>query len=332
MIRSTSHLYFNSVLLFARSRGLDISAALSAIGLTHYQKDKPERLALSDYAALLAYCAERLDDPLFGFHLGQDIRTADFGVLGYLIETGGNLREAIDALLRYDSLVADIGEVAFIQREEESIIRWRPYSPTNTHVILRNMTAWVATARQLLAPELSPSILTLTGHFNHQALEALHLWFACPIQIGQSHNELRFPSEFLDLSIATVNPQMHANLRLLSEQALHSRLALGTELSRIQQMLQAKHNLGHCTLESLASALNLSPRSLQRRLKQEQTSFSQVLDNERKRRAPDLLTMGSLGWVAENLGFNEQSSFNRAFRRWFACSPSEYKKQKPTKI
>ena len=323
--KTTSDLYFNSVLLYAERRGLPPAQVLAAIDAEDLLTHKPPRVPLDYYTAALAYCAAQLSDPLFGFHLGQDIRAADFGILGYLVETGENLQQAIQSLLRYDALVADIGVAQFLVEGPSAVVRWQPYNPTNSQVILRNMTAWVATARQLLGPQLSPVSLALTTKFTGQELEELTFWFGCAVSANQAHNELRFPTEFLAVPFSTENSAMHSNLLQLSEFELQKQAGTPSSLNRVQQVLQLKSDLQDCNLNQLARALNLSPRTLQRRLKATNTSFSQLLDEERRRRAEHLMTHMKLGALAAHLGFNEQSSFNRAFKRWFGCAPSKFK-------
>ncbi len=80
--------------------------------------------------------------------------------------------------------------------------------------------------------------------------------------------------------------------------------------------------------EKVAGQLNMSVRSLQRRLKEAGTTFRTLLEAVRKDlaatyiRDPDI----ELVEVAFLLGFSDQSAFSRAFKRWTGCSPSEARK------
>ncbi len=73
----------------------------------------------------------------------------------------------------------------------------------------------------------------------------------------------------------------------------------------------------------------MSGRTLQRKLQDDQTSFQQLLDAERQRRALILLTTTSLPLtqISEQLGFSESSTFTRAFKRWEGVAPLEYRQQ-----
>jgi AraC-like DNA-binding protein len=99
-------------------------------------------------------------------------------------------------------------------------------------------------------------------------------------------------------------------------------------LARIQQNLVFMLPKGAPDLETLADTMRLSRRSLQRQLEERGTTFSEMLDQVRRRQAalyvarPDL----PLPEVASLLGFSEQSALQRAFKRWFGCTPGEFRR------
>ena len=74
---------------------------------------------------------------------------------------------------------------------------------------------------------------------------------------------------------------------------------------------------------AVATALNLSEKTLQRRLQDENTSYQQMLDEVRRDLAQHYLREGpmSVCEVTFRLGFSDQSSFTRAFRRWTGVTP-----------
>ncbi|ATG76625.1 AraC family transcriptional regulator [Pseudoalteromonas fuliginea] len=320
--------YFSSTLDYLQSQGIANEVALKAIKFNEYSDNKARqfapRITLTSYNALLEYSQKTLNDPLFGFKLGQHIRTANFGILGYLIESSDSLASAIQVLLNYDSLVADIGKSQFEQLGDIAIIRWLPHPSCNEQVILRNMTAWVCVIRQLLNSKLSPSSICFTDHYSKEHLNTLATWFNCPVSINAKYNEISFPSSYLTLPFKTDNAAVHLALRQISEQQLSNFKSQQHVSEKINHMLMAKTDLQECDLIRTANALNITPRTLQRHLKLEQTSFAILLEQERKRRIPLLIGTQSLANLALSLGFKDQSSFNRAFKRWYSYSPIKY--------
>jgi AraC-like DNA-binding protein len=327
----TDH-YFSSCLDYLETLGHNSQVVLSEINFNEYNNKQAQQLAprisLSSYNALLDYAQQTLNEPLFGFKLGQQIRTADYGVLGYLIESSDNLASAIAALLNYDSLVADIGKAQFEQQHDIAVIRWIPHASCNSQVILRNMTAWVGVIRQLLNSQLSPSRIYFTQAWSHAETKSLASWFNCPIETNAEYNQIEFPSSYLALPFKTDNTQINSVLKQISEQQLSRFKSQQLLTEKINHLLMAKNELEDCNLIRTSSALNMTPRTVQRHLRREQTSFAELLESERKRRLQLYIGKYSLSTIAIKLGFNDQSSFNRAFKRWYGYSPLYYLKHK----
>ncbi len=85
---------------------------------------------------------------------------------------------------------------------------------------------------------------------------------------------------------------------------------------------------GNVTEESVARALYMSSRTIQRHLQREDTTYTTLLSEIRQDLAEQYLTEQdiSLTEIAFLLGFSESSAFSRAFKRWVGVSPSEYRK------
>ncbi len=328
-MNTTSYVYFSSILSYLEKHQVEKNDALLAINFMEYNTLDPDtRINLEKYSALLDYASNKLQDRLFGFYLGKDIQTSDYGVLGYLVESCHNLAAAITALLKYDALVADIGKIDFVQKEQEASICWTPHINSSNQVVLRNMTGWVTIVRNLVSAELSPSSMSLAGEWLTCDLETLTHWFNCPIKNNAVVNRIDFPLEYLKLPLNCDNPYMHQAFELLSEQQLQQISQQSSIVQNIVKMMADKTNLQACTLQSIADEFNMSGRTLQRKLKAENTQFAQLLDAERKKRFILLYDEFSMGEIANHLGFIEQSSFNHAFQRWYGCSPKDYIKTK----
>lgn len=96
-------------------------------------------------------------------------------------------------------------------------------------------------------------------------------------------------------------------------------------------VIKVRHEIERCLWEgdpsiaSTALALNLSVRTMQRRLNAEGTSFSDVFDDVRRNMALSNLNSSgvSLGELSTKLGYKRQSNFTRSVRRWTGATPSE---------
>lgn len=330
-MKTTSYKYFTSVIehliklgieearinrLFFESTGTDIISIKTGF-----------RIDYNLYEAILELGAMLSDDPLFGFHLGKNIKSADFGALGYLVETSENLRQAIQSLMQFDTLVADIGKTQLQSSAKQSTIIWQPFNNQNRQVILRNITAWIATVRLLIDENLKPLSINFSFSLNTTEHNELTRWFSCPVYTSQKNNSIAFPNEFFELEITSKNKQMFNELLRISELQLIEFSGMQPMKIRIKNLLNNKHTLENVSLQHVASSLNMSIRNIQRKLKLEDTNFSQLLDEERQYRIKHLLKNMPLGHVATQLGYAEQASLNKAFKRWFGCSPRAFIKQ-----
>ncbi|QTL35630.1 helix-turn-helix domain-containing protein [Pseudoalteromonas viridis] len=317
--------YFSSVLLYLERQGVTCGDAVAPTRGAEFEQ--VNRVGLAEYEQVLQFGAQQTCDPLFGFHLGQQIQSADYGVLGYLVENCENLNQALMALLHYDQLVASIGQAKFHHQGDWAVLDWLPNLQTTRHVILRNMTGWVAMVRALLTQPVAPEHVSLTCSLNANEASQLAHWFGCPVVGSQPHNQIKFPRAYLSLPFRRANSAMHEALQRLSDKALVQLQQHHTLATQIRIMLAASADLGQCQLDAVAGVLNKSVRQVQRQLKQCHTSYSQLLTEERMRRAENLLGTLPLAELARELGFNEQAAFNKAFKRWFGVSPGKYHKR-----
>ena len=99
-------------------------------------------------------------------------------------------------------------------------------------------------------------------------------------------------------------------------------------IGRVREAIAVELRGGNPQLESIARRLAMSPRTLQRRLRDRGAFFNDVLDAMRFRAAKSYLAQGDTAGteVAYLLGFAEQSSFNRAFKRWSGQTPTDYRR------
>lgn len=94
----------------------------------------------------------------------------------------------------------------------------------------------------------------------------------------------------------------------------------------IEELLKAGES---ARIQAVAARLNMSSRTLQRRLEGERTVFMQLVDKHRKQLAHDALahTERSITEIAYTIGFSDPSNFSRTCARWFGCSPAAYRRR-----
>ena len=106
--------------------------------------------------------------------------------------------------------------------------------------------------------------------------------------------------------------------------------AMDTLQARIRALLENNSYLGVPSLPEVAANLQMSARSLQRRLREEGVSFGEITESVRKTMAIHYLhgSVYPLKEISYLLGYNELSAFSRAFKRWTGTSPLDYRRAK----
>ncbi|MBQ4849152.1 AraC family transcriptional regulator ligand-binding domain-containing protein [Pseudoalteromonas sp. MMG012] len=288
------------------------------------------RIPMAAYLQAIDTAVKIQGDSLWGFNTGKAITSAEYGLLGYLVETSDTVGCAIDWLLQFDKTVANIGDIQFTVCDSSATLVWRPYFH-NRHAVLRNMTAWVATVRRISGQALTPSEMHFSDAFTHEQLRLMEVWFNCPVKDKQTSNRIEFPVSLLAVKLITRNEVIQAHLLISINELASGSAGEHQWLSQLQLVLHSC-DLHTLTLSVLAQHLSVSTRTLQRKLTAQKLSFSQLKDKERLRR------FGQFGYamrkqeLSDLLGYKEQASLNRAVRRWYGMSPSAYLNETKNKI
>lgn len=321
---SVSIAYLQSILHYLHDLGIEPPAHNANIALSN--SDGAHQVSMEHYIDLLNCGALLSEQSLFGFELGKRIQAKDYGVLGYLVESCENLEQAIEALIRFDSLVADIGETKVSHSDHQVQLDWHVKSDDCKQMVLRNTTAWVVTVRKILGEHYQPDEVTFTFKLSHNERLTLSSWFNCNVTINAIKNSIVFSKALLSIPFTSENKAMFQALIQVSEKELQARQPNENIKEQVILLLKAKSSLKHCDQNRIAAALFMSPRTLQRKLKQQNTNFIELLTDERKSRVDFLLTQHTIAETAYELGFQEQSSFTHAFKKWFSTTPLRYQK------
>jgi AraC-like DNA-binding protein len=156
-------------------------------------------------------------------------------------------------------------------------------------------------------------------------LDDYHQIFAAPIIFDASHAVLVFDSQLL--TAPTVRDENDLNTFLAQPVELLARRDYGTTTSDLVRQLTARA-IGHDwpTAEQIADGVRVSPRTLRRKLEEENTTLRQIREEVLRDTAIESLARGAetIAALSERLGFSEPSAFTRAFRRWTGSAPRSY--------
>jgi AraC-like DNA-binding protein len=280
---------------------------------------------------LIRTLAAKIPDPAFGLEAAQCWHPSNLGALGYAWLSSSTLRTALKRLVRYWRLVS--AEVAVRLDESPDGIEFVHLPPQRDALLdaIRGdmvMAFLCAMCRANFGAAFSPRRVA----FRHAAPAdsgPYRAFFGCPVSFGADANRLRIGRAEADHPLPTGNRELAAmHDRVLVAQL--ARLDKTDVMARFRASLLERMTSGELSEDNLARDLNMSRRSLQRRLAEAEATYQSLVDETRRDLALRYLEdpQKSATDIAFLLGYSQQSAFTRAFRRWTGTSPSEYRSSK----
>lgn len=327
--------YLHCLFDYLRQHHFDLQPVLNALGLEADDINDRDRLLPSTALDMAFDAAAALTgDPLLGFRVGTQMRSTHLGIVGYLTLCCDNPRDLLQLHARYGQLVGNGNRPEYTITDDTIVMHLRfpeGRPPYPRQVVDFSLTGWLTIGRWLGGPDFKPDFVE-TSHPEAADYGPMREYLGCDIRFDCPEIRVSLPRRFLDQALmhgdTSLRPVLEAEVRRRM-QLVHSRQQqLDPLLARIRQLVADRLMLGAPELQTVADAANESVRSLQRHLESRHTSYKQLLDEVRQEMAGQHLRDHHLSLVdvALMLGFSDQSTFQRAFKRWFGVSPGEYRK------
>jgi AraC-like DNA-binding protein len=146
---------------------------------------------------------------------------------------------------------------------------------------------------------------------------------------AQHSYSLELSRELLDAPLPRASREIHDYLRSQLAQRIALLTQTGDLVARLRFLLNGQEQLSADCLVEASRGLGVSPRTLQRKLNELGTTFSEELEKSRRERAYRwvLETELPLRTIAKRIGFSDPACFSRAFRRWYHRSPASFRRQ-----
>lgn len=303
-------------------------AALSRVlgGEIANDGDVPVQGYLAMLELALAHCG-----PCFGWRLGQSVKPTSYGVNGILLLACTTLGEALEQVLRFESLVHDLGRSTLQRDGALAMYTWRnDYSSHPTAAALvESVFSGIQTCAQWLVGRRIEGVQLEFMH-RRDAVTAQAIVHASGVQLrwGAETPRALFPAALLDWPLAHPSQgllpllQRHADALL---QARHPH-AQGV-VAQVRRCIANGLGQQGVRLADVAQALHLSPRTLQRRLAETGVAFQTLLDETRHQLACHYLRDSDMviAELGQLLGYQETAAFHHAFKQWQGCSPGVYR-------
>ena len=326
--------------------GFDVDALFRQADLSEGDAMGGDPLVRSDKLSHLWQLLTKMSgDPLLGLKLSSPQPSGWLGLMSHIMLISPDVKSAIDNLVRYTPLVSTTIHSSI--QHVEGRTRLSMHLPAGQRPVpqQRYDFIWCMVLRTLqsaaVRSDLKPLLVTYAFP-RPDATQAYEEAFGCTVRFDMPANTMEFADADLLTSIPTGHPtaadwpphmlaelaqsQREWTFNMLNNMEQSQQPSAGTSFnSRVQSLLASMLPKGEPLREDVAKHLMMSERTLQRRLAEEGTNFTQIVDDTRRELAQQHLNNGQLSFkqLSFQLGFSEPSAFNRACKRGFGRSPSQ---------
>ena len=314
---------------FVRVRNGDPVWILNRFGLDARALANPDaHIGSQQFVDILEYCANLFDDPLFGLRFGHMQDAEVYGCVTALCRAAPDLRSALHCLVDFIPVAhSPDAAIRLIETGDLCELRWSVRSDlgVNDQANYQALMLNLKLLRLLVGAAFQPSHIHLAMDRRTRDLPEIEKLVGHAVQMQSSHNAIAFPAKLLDLPMPGADRLIY---RLLG--GYLGRLKIvnrANTVERVQSYVRGALPSGHCSIERCAEQMGISVRTLQIRLANHEARYTDLVEAQREKLARIYLrqTRMPLDEVAERLGYGEQTSFGRAFKRWTGMTPQKFR-------
>lgn len=310
-------------------RGAAPERMCRGLGFTYQDlRDQHMLLSHTQIRELILRCERLLIEPALGLAVGARQTPVSWGVAGLAMLTCETFGDAMaygvthqaSAGAMLDHLVEEQGREVHIE------VMPRQFDlQIESFLVDEAMASALAVARCLVGTTFKPLRVDLARQRpDHE--EVYRRFYRCPVRFDAGCNRLIFESHWLGARLAGYDRitcgLVQAQLNTLLERPIGRHDLVESVANRIRFGIEARPSQ-----RDLAGMVNVSERTLRRRLGRQETTYRQLRDDTRYERARDLLANSEMtvAQVAELVGYSDARAFRRAFKRWAGVLPAEFR-------
>ena len=321
-------------LKFMRELGYETDHCLAGTGVSEGDLLAPEPgqdFSLEQEFRFHRNLLQLTGDPLLGLRLGTAYNLQSYGLLGYAFLSAPTLRHALAMVGNYGALSFTLFRTHFSVQGRLGILRFSRDLPIPddllTYYVDRDL-AGAAFGSELSIPgELKlDSVLVMHGGGGQQ--EDYADFFGCPLTFNAPHSELRMDASILDLPMPTRDAETSTVCQQQCQMLL-ARMSKSTGfVDQVRQLMVARPGY-FPDIDFVAEKLNMTSRTLRRRLAAEDSSYQKILSELRYQLALEYLGTSKLPLeeISVLLGYSTPGNFTHAFKRWHGSSPRRYRQE-----
>lgn len=315
------------------SHDVNLGALLSGLRLSKAHATGEAALSHTQFNDLLEHAVRYSGHPELVLEFGHRLNVGSHGVIGYALMSSATVSEALDLFLHYYKVLVPKAEIHLVRCEETLQLQCQvPGVPLTIerHTLESVYSSFCTTAQFLIYRPLPGATLYLQ-YAQPDYVQAYRELFDFPVHFSSKDNYLSLDSAVLHWPLETHHPTASGIFREQCDALLAPILDHAVTANRVRQILLVRHGKLP-DLASVARQLQMSERTLKRRLSAEGTSFRKLADQVRAQLAEQYLnnTGLTIADIAALVGYDDVSNFRTAFRRWFNTTPQNYRSRSGT--
>jgi AraC-like DNA-binding protein len=324
----------NAFIALCAQYGISPDVASRRAGLLPQVLTDPQAvLTVTQLDALILAMQDELKDPAFALHVGEFIRIDLLQIVGSLVVTAPTPREALSQFIRFKKLIHPVGEMVLREEERTAQLIFRFGAQEGVSGRFRYAELYAAAiitiARSLLRRDIKVYRASFTHDGSSYRAEAERVLGTQDIVWNADENIASFERDMLDEPLPGHFPEYHRQVEQLAARRLAELPDSGDTSGAVLRYLEEQIGRRVVGMEDVARHLDMTLRTLQRRLKEENTTYAALRDSIRYRYAQKYLKDPGMDMdsIAAALGFSETANFYPAFKRWSGMSPGEFRKR-----
>lgn len=293
--------------------------------------DPTVRISAQTLSDLFVAAVEASDDPCIGLKVGQHIRQKGMHSLGFALMASSSLRDFSLRLARHFRLISHAATVTVEESDDVARIIIDPVSEAICDEAADAcVSGQIIIIREIYSSMFNPTRMEFRRPEPAGGPEPFLELFRCPVIFDQPNIAIHIERKLFDVPF----PAASKEIAFQNDQIVLSYLARmdrGDIVARARVAMIEQLAAGSVSKDTVAKQLNISPRTLQYKLAQSDTSFKELIDDTRKVLALKYLDARdtSVTQITYLLGFSDTSNFTRAFKRWTGHSPTDYRDHSP---
>ncbi|MCG8315944.1 MAG: AraC family transcriptional regulator [Pseudomonadales bacterium] len=314
----------------AKRGGARTEELLEAVGIPIDVLSQPDaRIEKQLFTQLMVEVMHRTQDEFMGFGEGRVSKPGTFSMMAHAVINCASLEKAILRGAKFYELFNYSIFSRLVIEDDEATLRYmvREKVDFQSYVLEAVIFLSIRFLSWLIGQQIVPKKICFDfpceddGDFASQ--------FSCPVFYNQSHTAIVLDKRYMQMPLVQNSLSLSKFLRSSLQELMDGDIESASLNARIRSIISKEFGNNFPDFSVICEKLNMTPQTLRRRLKDENTSYQEIKDSIRKDASIFYLSKHELtiDEIAMLMGFSEASSFHRAFKKWTGKTPSVYRQE-----